>query len=213
MMPEKVPVPRQMQHLPVDPVKGLPVPWFVARLPDGRPEWRAADSEKRAMALALRYCWVCGYKIREPAGHFALGPMCGLNRVSAEPASHRECALYSVQVCPFLTRPRMARRRGEGEEELGENMAGFMIERNPGCMAIWSTPDWRTVDDGDGGLLVRLGDPEEVTWWAEGRPATRAEVITSIVTGLPHLASAGINEEGWEVLARSWVELDRLLPR
>jgi hypothetical protein len=34
---------------------------------------------------------------------FVVGPMCGINRNSAEPPSHKECAQWSARNCPFLS--------------------------------------------------------------------------------------------------------------
>jgi len=76
-----------------------------------------------------------------------------------------------------------------------------------------ATADELSRADGRGGTLLDVGDCHSVTWWAEGRPATRAEVLTSIVTGLPALmAQDGRDPEAWEGLARRFVLTDRLLP-
>lgn len=74
--------------------RGFPVPWFVDWVPasqDGGtvliPEFRAMDGEKLVAAINQRLCWVCG----EGLGKFmtfVAGPMCGINRTSAEPPSH-----------------------------------------------------------------------------------------------------------------------------
>lgn len=204
-----VPIPERMLHLRIDPIRNLPIPWFVPMV-DGKPEWRAADGEKRALAFATRACWICGYPIRrEDYYYFVLGPMCGLNRISAEPAMHGECAFYSVKACPFLTRPRLERRPlAEGQER--EPSPGIMLERNPGCCAVWVTRDFQLVNGGEGGLLVQVGDPLTVQWYAEGRLATREQVLTSIITGIPHLKVEG--PEQWEELARLWLRLDPWLP-
>ncbi len=52
----------------------------------------------------------------------------------------------------------------------------------------------------DNGMLIQIGDPGEVTWWCEGRPATRAEVKHSIDGGFPHLLKIA-EEEGPEAVA------------
>ncbi len=41
-----------------------------------------------------------------------------------------------------------------------------------------------------------MGEPEAVTWWAEKRPATRAEVLHSIDTGMPFLQREADKEGG-----------------
>lgn len=207
-----IPIPDKMKYLPIDSIKGLPVPWFVHWI-DGQPEWRAADASKREAARDKHLCWVCGNLIYEHST-FVVGPMCGLNRISSEPPCHRECALYSVQACPFLTRPRMDRRRKEGEafEKDSCPTPGVMIARNPGCSCLWETKGWNIVADGAGGWLFDIGQALSVSWWSEGRAATRAEALTSIITGLRCLQLPD-DPEVYEHLARSWVALDRLLPR
>jgi hypothetical protein len=99
-----------MRHLPID-ERGYPVPWFVAWLPDGKPEFRAMDRTKWFRAIREKLCWVCGGKLGVNVC-FVAGPMCGINRTSSEPPSHLECARYSSRNCPFLNNPRMVRRGG-----------------------------------------------------------------------------------------------------
>ena len=83
----------------------------------------------------------------------------------------------------------MVRRDNPLVEKYGIGAPGVMIERNPGVMAIWETNDWKLFPDGlgQGGKLIKLGDPVAVTWWHEGRRATRQEAIDRIDAGLPIL--------------------------
>jgi len=185
----QVGLPDRMKALPVD-RRGYPVPWFVTWI-DGEPEFRVITPEKIAMAHRLERCWVCG----QPRGRFmafVIGPMCSINRVSSEPPSHRDCAIYSAEHCPFLTIPKMHRR----ENALPEghiDPAGVMIRRNPGVTMVWITRGYRIEVDGPG-VLFRIGDPVEVLWYAEGRTATRAEVEASVESGLPTLADMAAAE-------------------
>lgn len=181
-MGDLIPEPANVRHLPVDPKRGVRVPWFVAWV-DGEPEFRATD--KFQLAVRFDLCWVCGRR-RGRYATFAIGPMCVVNRVTAEPGCHKDCAVWSARVCPFLARPH-ARRRENNMPPQSTPAAGIMIKRNPGVVALWTTRRWRRFGDGRGGLLFRLGAPDEVTWWAQGRAATRAEVDASINTGLPIL--------------------------
>src|SRR6267154_1896953 len=99
--------PKRSAELPRD-ERGYPVPWFVEWI-DGKPDFRVMDSDKLVEAIKYKRCWVCG----GPLGHykvFTIGPMCMVNRTSAEPPSHRDCAEFSVRNCPFLTTPDMHRR-------------------------------------------------------------------------------------------------------
>lgn len=171
-----------LAKLPI--VRGFPVPWFVAWF-KGEAEFRAMDPHKHRKALRKRLCWVCG----EPLGHYAtfvIGPMCAINRVSSEPPSHPTCAKYSARNCPFLTL-REPERREDATTKGMQSIGGIAIRRNPGVTLLWTTDRWFTFGDGNGGILIRIGDPSETEWFARGRTATRAEVLESVRTGLPFL--------------------------
>lgn len=162
---------------------GRPVPWFVAWV--GRdPDFRVVRSGGIHDALLLGICWVCGQQLGAHKA-FVIGPMCAVNRVSAEPPSHRDCAVYSATHCPFLTTPNM-RRRESGLPEAATDPAGVMIKRNPGVTLVWVTKRYQ-IERVDDGVLFRLSDPTETLWYAEGREATHAEVMASIDSGLPLL--------------------------
>jgi hypothetical protein len=184
LRPELKPLlPRRMVELPVH--RGYSVPWFVAELADGSPEFRCMDARRWTAAVKQRRCWVCGAKLGSYLA-FVIGPMCGITRTSGEPPNHLECAEFSVRACPFLSRPHMARR----EDGLPEDYAtpgGFAILRNPGVSLIWVTKSYTLFDDGEGKPLIRVGDPVHVGFYAEGREATSEEVRHSIDTGLPLL--------------------------
>ena len=180
-------MPGGIARLPLD-KHHRPVPWFVARL-DGAPDFRVIRPGGIEMALRHKLCWVCGLPFqRQEDRAFVIGPMCAVNRVSAEPPSHEDCAVYSATACPFLTTPNMTRR----ERHMPENAAvpaGVSIRRNPGVALVWVTghKSWSTFTDGDGGTLVNVGEPKRVLWFARGREATRDEVLASIGSGLPIL--------------------------
>jgi hypothetical protein len=182
--PEIAEPPWRIRRLPVD--RGFPVPWFVSWI-DGKPEFRATDGRKLVQAVEQKLCWVCGMELGRFVS-FVIGPMCSVNRVSAEPPSHKECAEYSARNCPFLSKPQMVRREGEGEAFRDETtVAGVMIKRNPGCCAVWTCRDFQLIGDGRGGMLFRIGDPTQVEWFAEGKIAKLEQVQASIDSGLPLL--------------------------
>ena len=208
LRPNLPPLPKRIQSLPVD-ERGFPVPWFVAWV-DGKPEFRAMDGRKWSLAVEKKLCWVCG----QPLGSrftFVVGPMCGVNRISAEPPSHRDCAEFSAKACPFLTMPKMIRRENHMPENI-HNPGGVMIRRNPGVTLIWHTRDYKVIRVPNG-ALIRMGEPFEVAWWAEGRQATREEVEEAIVTGLPLLLEACDAEERPEdrEAARTQLEKQKLV--
>lgn len=178
-----IPMPARIARLPRD-KHGRPIPWFVHRDADGVPDFRVVRYNGIPDALRFDLCWVCGQR-RGAWAAFVIGPMCAVNRVSPEPPSHRDCAVFSARACPFLANPQM-RRRDRNLPEGTELPAGEMITRNPGVALVWVTRDWRPRRV-DNGLLFGLGDPTETLWYAHGRDATRAEVLTSIQTGMPLL--------------------------
>lgn len=183
--------PQRIAALPIDPQRGVPVPWFVAWI-DGKPDFRVIGTDRLATAIRFNRCWICGEE-RGRFGSFVIGPMCAVNRTSAEPPSHRDCAIYAAITCPFLTRPSM-RRREAGMPVGTCPAAGTGIKRNPGVALVWTTRDWKWFEVGNG-VLCQLGDPTETLWYAEGRSATRAEVDESIETGLPLLREECDREE------------------
>jgi hypothetical protein len=184
-----IPMPPSIAALPVE-ARGFPVPWFAEVGADGVPDLRMIGAGKLVKAVRLQRCWVCG----GPLGRLkvsVIGPMCAVNRVSAEPPCHLQCARYAVRACPFLTQPRMRRNARDLPEE--RFAPGVMIERNPGVTCLWSSlrkskpVDVSGMPVGNGGVLFQLGPPEHVEWWARGRPATRQECQDAIESGLPGL--------------------------
>lgn len=197
LRPELGVLPTRIARLPIDD-RGYPVPWFVA-WQDGKPEFRAMDGEKFVLAVREKRCWVCG----DPLGAhvtFVAGPMCGLNRTSGEPPSHRECAQWSARHCPFLSRPQMVRREDEtlNNATLVAESAGIALARNPGVALLWTTKSYRIFSDGHGKPLIRMGPAEVLEWYAEGRAATREEVAASVAGGVPALMDVARAQEAHE---------------
>jgi hypothetical protein len=183
-------LPARMRKLPLD-ARGYPVPWFVEWI-DGVPDFRVMDSRKLiAVMKGERRCWTCG----QPLGRnlaFVVGPMCAVNRISSEPPSHLECALFAVTACPFLSRPKAHRREANTPAGAGPG-AGTMIERNPGVSLVWVTRHYRLVDTGQKvpiHWLFEMGEPTRVFCYAEGRDATLDEIRASVESGLPLLEAA-----------------------
>lgn len=143
---------------------------------------------------------------------YPIGPMCAVNRITSEPPSHRDCARYAAQACPFLRTPTMQRReRNLPTDKI--NPPGTMIMRNPGVTALWTTQEWELLKQ-PGGVLFALGDPAEVEWFTRGRAATRAEVEASIDSGMPLLV-ADAQQNGPDAVAavlRDRASMAHLLP-
>lgn len=179
--------PFRMAEMPTDPDRPhFHVPWFVAWI-DGKPDYRVIDAGKIPEAVRKQKCWLCGQRLGSTFA-FVIGPMCSITRTISEPPMHVDCAEYAVSVCPFLTSPRMRRN----EKDLPENIqaaAGLGLKRNPGCVLIWKTKSFKPFRAfaGENGVLFNIGEPCGLSYWAEGRAATRDEIMASIESGLPSL--------------------------
>lgn len=182
-------LPDRIKKLPLDP-RGYPIPWFVGTV-DGKRDFRVADQKKRAMAVRLNLCWVCGEKLGTHLA-FVIGPMCAVNRNTSEPPSHFECATFAVTACPFLLLPKSNYRKPpEGGKMLPHSIPG-----NPGACAIWVTSSYKPYRTEDS-WLIRIGPAEKVLWYAEGKPATRQQILDSI-NGRVHFLEEIAKQQGPE---------------
>jgi len=217
-----IPRPKYMLQLAISD-EGFPVPWFVQWVdehgnpcPDreGKPDFRIANYGKLMPCVQQRRCWICGGLMGTYMA-FTIGPMCAVNRAISEPPSHRDCAIYSVQACPFLSQPRM-RRNEKDLPETRVEAPGFPIKRNPGVICIWVSRTYRLqrTTAGNEGLIFMLDDPTDVLWFAEGQPATRQQVLDSIESGLPTLMEMALEEgpEAVEALNKQVERAKILLP-
>lgn len=205
-----VPMPARVQRMPVSP-KGFPVPWFVCWF-NGVPDFRVVDPYKIVEAIRRDLCWICGGKLGVYKC-FNVGPMCIVNRTSGEPPSHIDCAEYAAKACPFLTKPKMKRNDKDFPAPKTKG-PGIMLERNPGACAVLVTKSYKPFRVGDG-LLIEMGSPEEVLWFAEGRTATRDEVMASIESGLPILRAEAEKDgqQSIDLLERMHKEALKYVPK
>ena len=185
LRPTLPPLPRYMRGLPID-ARGFPVPWFVAWF-DGKPDFRVIRPDAILGAIKLDRCWICG----GPLGTrkvFVTGPASALQRLTTEPPSHLECAAFAVRACPFIANPE-ARRPSK---PLPENSSPITVTAaaNPGTYCMWTVRDYEPRMHSQA-LLMRFGDPEELTWWAAGREATRDEVIAGLDRAMERLKVSG----------------------
>jgi hypothetical protein len=215
-------MPNPMKRLPRDEV-GRPIPFFVAEV-DGVHDFRVMDPEALVTCILHQRCWVCGEKLKRrrnssaPKGTFVAGPMCLINRTSAEPPSHGECAEWSAKACPFLAKPGKERREAH-MPEIAE-MPGIGIMRNPGVTALIDSEQWvfHQVDPdpeigSGGGILCNFSRVTNVRWMSGGRNAFGHEVLGSIDTGLPALMEMSrLDASGPRALAHKTRDAMRWVP-
>jgi hypothetical protein len=198
--------------------RGYPVPWFVAWMDGpkvcvpgaGKPDFRVIAPGKFEQAHNSGRCWICGDLLGRHKV-YVLGPMCVVSRTTNEPASHRECAEFAATACPFLTNPRQKR----SGKNLPDNrfVADGAIDRNPGAVALYQTRLVEPFQAGRG-VLFRLGPPERIDWYAEGRAATAREVEDSISSGYPLLVREAekCGQEALAALPQQLADAMMLLP-
>lgn len=209
-------IPR-IENLPVD-ERGYPVPYFVQWLDEngaptprgvGRPDHRIADSTAFMDCVINGKCWICGQPMGR-IGVFVIGPMCALNKNTAEPPSHQDCARWAVKGCPFLSNPDSVRRENKIPEGVNDP-AGIMIRRNPGVMALWASRTWEPYA-APGGFLIHTGEPISVEWWCRGQLATREQVIEAIDSGYPILEQQCQDDGEKKELAAQRAAVEKYLP-
>jgi hypothetical protein len=208
-------MPQEIALLPLD-KRGYPVPKFASWDADGNPDFVLVDTKFFARAINEGLCWICGGRLGKRMW-FVTGPMCTITRTSSEPPCHRGCAIFAVKNCPFMTKPMAKRVDLEGKDY--RNPGGVMLERNPGVSALWETNNYKIVYDANRNPLVQMGELKDLTFWAQGRPATADEILESIQTGLPALYALAKGESimAQQELAEMIVQyrfevLDKFLP-
>lgn len=205
-------IPSKMMKMPVS-KSGYLVPWFVGKV-DGEWDFRVVEPNRLIEAIVNHKCWMCGERLGTYLA-FVTGPMCTITRTSAEPPCHLECAEYAAKACPFLSKPKM--KRNENDLPEGHmDPAGIFIRRNPGVSAIYITKTFKPIQvnrqtDGSN-ILIRMGDPERMIWYAEGRMATRDEVQASIDSGMPLLEEEARKDNAMAELNQYITRMRKFLP-
>jgi len=81
--------------------RGLPVPYIALIKPDGQPDFRVTDEEARREVIQGRKCQLCAEKLGKYI-FFVGGTEAAKANQYFEPATHLDCLIYAMQVCPFI---------------------------------------------------------------------------------------------------------------
>ena len=186
MSSKKHPLPRTMRGRPR--WGGFHVPYFVAwyrdkrhvdeREPGAVPSFPTIDKDREALCRRRSYCWICGKKLGAFKA-FVVGPLAALQRISSEPPSHRECAVYAVQVCPFMVGGHDMR---EDPIHEGQDVIEEMSPKNEQLNVIWICRDYTLtpLDPSRGMFIYQMGDPVGVLVYHRGQPATLAQTMERV---------------------------------
>jgi hypothetical protein len=96
--------------------------------------------------------------------------------------------------------------------------AGFGLTRQPGVICLWTARSCRpfrvsaraVAAGAQPGLLFELGEPTDIQWFREARPATPAEIYASVTSGLPSLRELA-RQEGLGAVLHLERQIDRFL--
>ena len=114
-------MPEQIAKLPKD-ERGYPITYIAAYI-NGKADLGIQDTAKVQSCVREWRCHVCGEKLGKLGYFIAYEPVPKRPRF-LDPAVHRDCALYSLQVCPYLANPsakhRSAKALATDQTDLGE---------------------------------------------------------------------------------------------
>lgn len=117
------PIPEFLSHLPV--VRGFPVPYFVPKDKDGVYQLKYADANKMDACIKYHKCCVCFKPLKQGDYWFVSGPMGLKSQTDSHPPMHKQCAEYSLEICPHLYFEKTHRTTDE------DNGAGWQIRDKP----------------------------------------------------------------------------------
>jgi hypothetical protein len=212
MSAQKIQIPERLTRRPR--YNGMIVPYFVSWFKDGhqcnentegaKPSFPVTDYSRLVVCRKQNRCWICG----QPMGAykaFVFGPASAIARSSYEPPSHRDCARYAMQVCPYLINPKHTHITEKGYvPKPGEVVLPDVQPGNPGLGVIWITRGYG-IEHRDPSRAVCIFTPEEpvyVELWKEGRKATykeAAEAINKAVVDNKMMEHGNQRELAWRV--------------
>lgn len=172
---EKVEIPDRLAARPRD-RRGYPIPWTVKLDLEGRPDFRVIDTEKVAIAVGLKRCAMCGEALGRHLA-FIGGPVSFKTRLFTDMPMHKDCALYAIQVCPWLAAPNM-RYAGSLPQLSGSVTVAHtseMVEERPERFFIGTTKCCHLVRTPAGSVVMQADPWEWHEWWRYGKRVDAAE--------------------------------------
>jgi len=190
-MSKEIQVPQRLAGRPRH--NGFVIPYFVAFFKEGRqchekvegavPSFPTTDYSRLLICRKQNRCWICGQGLGAFKA-FVFGPASALARSSYEPPSHRDCARYAMQVCPYLTNPNHQHTASQDSYKLkpDERVLPDVLPDNPGVSVMWVTRHYTVeVRDASRGICIFIpGEPEFVELWSRARKATYKEAADAI---------------------------------
>lgn len=116
-------IPEFLSHLPV--YRGFPIPYFVPKDENGVYQLKYASQEKMEACIRYHKCCICFKHLMFGQYYFISGPVGFQTQTDSHPPMHKECAEYSLKICPHLYIEKTHRTTDE------ENGAAWQIREKP----------------------------------------------------------------------------------
>lgn len=159
---DSVPMPARIARLPRD-RRGYPIPVNVLSS-NGVLDFRATDPAKMAKIIQQRYCALCGERLGVHMA-FVGGPRSMASRYFADAPMHRDCAIYALQVCPFLAAPSFSYRKSVPE---GMTVNEAVSNERPEVFGLGICRGF-SVELLDGmHPVLHARSFESISWWRQG---------------------------------------------
>lgn len=120
---EQAAIPEFLKHLPVH--RGFPVPYFVPMDENGVYQLKYASQKKMDSCIQYHKCCICFKPLVQGEYYFISGPMGLKTQTDSHPPMHKQCAEYSLQICPHLYFEKTHRTTDE------DNGASWQIREKP----------------------------------------------------------------------------------
>lgn len=109
-------IPDFLKHLPV--YRGYPIPYFVPKDENGIYQLKYADAYKMDSCIKYHKCCICFRPLTQGEYFFISGPMGFKTQTDSHPPMHRQCAEYSLRICPHLYFEKTHRTTDEAEAKV-----------------------------------------------------------------------------------------------
>lgn len=170
-----VPMPSRILALPQD-SRGYPIPVTAATRQDGTRDFKVIAEEVSHHCMAQGLCGVCGQSL----GRFRCfvgGPRSIVQHLFFDAWMHRDCAEYSLMVCPFLAAPKFAYSRAEHTGHALPVVYESVSTERPQVFGLGVTAEGARYGYVNGGeRVIQAGAWAEVSWWCKGKRITQEEV-------------------------------------
>jgi hypothetical protein len=185
--PAQIPIPKQMRTLERD-ARGYPIPVIVLRDRNGMPMFTMNNHIKVTACFGKKLCSICGKRLDVDAWIVG-GSRAFLHEHGAfiDPPLHHECAVYALQVCPFLAAPNYTRSIGVRKTaDLPEGVQAMPIDHSgptqPERFGLGSTRNYRLVRTSPTSIMLIVNQWDYVEFWKNGTycPAPDAHRVSEI---------------------------------